>query len=587
MATPLLPTWPPGLPSSVVPGSGRDVAGANKGCIKKGRKVADERGDRGETRGRQVSSGTIAAHRSSQSLEVTSHPSKENAIGMDDYNLLEDNSAAGGILDFSLMSCLTSSFDNSVSHGIGTGPLRATTTPSGNGSNRVKASDVNHDTETMRKRSDSHRERGRNHVRDGIDGLNTMNEVRGRLVTTRTRVRFSDESPARTKTSSPLRRGLGAGNQSQAALPKHPATKSTTRARPSKSFQRPGNVIETEAQGSADRTMPLSPTAAKYPSAVSLPVEAAEIMGQGGYIPHRNGMHTAWRRVPTNTARGVPTGGAKGGVTVPTAREEHPLHQPGVARVCLRRVASSKPSASTNKENSPGTISSHPPRQHPPPSLPTAERYRDAPSTSAASGSPKTNGTSHHSVGRAERVILRRAPPEARLNRPEHHEQQQQGRELGRSKTPVLGACSATRPAGGSEGWSENPSRSLRARSSRRPRSTPSPSPRGAEDSSVESRSTVGRDGGRGSCRRALSLSSATARKNLARAARASKVGTSADPVTLYSRRRDDEQRRLHAIGRRYNDTVAGGRVSRLVEPVPSSRGKGAGGGRLNWAGLR
>lgn len=298
---------------------------------------------------------------------------------------------------------------------------------------------------------------------------------------------------------------------------------------------------------------------------------ARDVFGGDGFVAQRNGMHTAWRRAnpaphataascpqPPPVAEGMPASHpttADTGVVddkenvIPAEKEQQSR------RVCLRRHFVPPPSAGKNNPTtsnngdtprSPaesrvflrrhGGLSARPTREN-------VQTAADAPSSVRG-----VDSSSYNSSGGAKRRTAgegKKPPPEPRASRSSGAPLEHLAdvavvprRRVVDSRRVSAPAVLEGRVVGRFEAGSGQAT-SSQYRSHARLRNNGSPD-RPVDRGILAPRAAT-----------PAPLSSAAARKNLATVARKSKVGTKADPVTLYRERQEAEVRRTSAAARK------------------------------------
>lgn len=320
-----------------------------------------------------------------------------------------------------------------------------------------------------------------------------------------------------------------------------------------------------------------------------------DIFGVSGFVTQRNGMHTAWRRAnpavihTTSTANlaqsppppPLPLPAATEGSQAPphSVTRESPtlLNGDGASLsekseepkgMCLRRQVV-LPSPPTGESNSTSTVDARSPeesrlflRRHGLSECLSRKNLRVGGSVNtqsliqgfAGKNRNSTGGARHRSAGEMDKVEnLSPVPPTTRFSSASLEcltdvalPPSQRAGESRRASAPAALNSRAVRSRGdmSNSGSTAVP----RRRSQRRLGGSPDGRPVG-EALDQENVGAV-----------VASLSATAARKNLAAAARRSKVGTKADPVTLYRQRLEAEARRLSAARKRTARRQAGAR---------------------------
>lgn len=341
-----------------------------------------------------------------------------------------------------------------------------------------------------------------------------------------------------------------------------------------------------------------------FPLLLELRDDTSAVSGgsNGGdcFVPHRNGMHTAWRRAirvgeNSNDEEGSTTAAAaaleeeeKKEVNAPQTRDAAPppheeqklrgqhQHQPAT-RLFLRREALLDSMFSSASE-----IPAQRSKTSPDPARLFLRRH--ALSSVSVGENNDAGGARRNSCGggavRVIRSVGNKSPPET-------------GRYIKRvTGSSLTGASRTTREPGGlnseavgKAGGVEHPvlrgmptsgvaHQRPHADASRRPASV------------APGRQLLSLDENGTPTSRTVPISAAAIRKNLARAARASKVGTRRDPVTLYRQRQEMHAKSASTTARRSRD----GMNRCHTQGAPAIRAKGAdvgGLGRLRRTGAR
>lgn len=365
-------------------------------------------------------------------------------------------------------------------------------------------------------------------------------------------------------------------------------------------------------KGTSHVLVPNAPNVTKSTSTIAhgqISMQVKKINPQFGgdcFVPHRNGIHTAWRRespLPIAMDRSTPPVAVGGGTARPTSAHG------GEAGLDIPATISTNEEAST------------------PPVL--AQRHEEnaspAESTSCFTSSLDGEATS---ILESKRVFLRRDMPLAVRPIRENFVANASSfiRGIDSNSYSSSGGPKRVRSVTGTKSSPGNPSLRLssapsrgcttplianggtRTEAGRSPDSVGSSRQQGSphkvyqpKPDSFDRRlspdvpAVYGVNDGAGTANRAAApLSSAASRRNIANVARKSKVGTTADPVTLYRQRQEAEARRVNAAARKKVTGKAGEGGRSVVShssPVGRANVKGKGGPRVRvgmlWAGMR
>lgn len=588
MSVNVLPVWPPGLSGSAAGDAKRLAASAREPWTRKSDdgcklEVLQEKASASRSRQIEAVPPLLAALDRGESLDHT----MSSGVVADDPDTLGYSSAAGDILDFSLMSCLTSSLEF---------PLAESLWP------------PSPSTAQMNRESFFQKDDCKVHM-NGTGTDESPLEPADRDSTpedSEARTRIVHGEPGKVKTSDQRTEGLKMRvhfwDEISGSPDKYCGSVGVNELSPE--FCCPPLALSPSTRQTGVPRLPPGETtredftlaACSMLSTNSSSVRAESAHGpvtdhacDVDFVPHRNGIHTAWRRVPVSVAQVSAATQEKkdhDGLCSPQGLEPQ---QTRAARVSLRRApCASSPKIQASTHASPTKLSTR--TRAPSPRLGDSARRQ---SNRRVVAFPCGEDAVRPSSLGADRIVLRRRPPESRPpqeqgeRRAGYHHRLAHWEESPSAKHSVSPSgisdvgCIRTTQANARRAGSPGP----RRRPLQQPQDNMDLGPLGSMEGYPGRRRTL--EDGRSGSNRALPLSSSAARKNLARAARASKVGTLADPVTLYRKRQENEARRLSATARAKKDSVVGERSTYLKGNISTLRNGEGPRGRLLWAGIR